>query len=244
MSSAPFFFARPEIILEGSLTLDPQDAYHLRVRRCRAGDRITVGDGFGRLFEARIENLAQEVTARIESVSHVPAPVPHLSVFQGLAKGAKIDWLIEKLVELGVDRVAIFAASRSVPTWDGPKAQTQNERWRRVALAAAKQSRRAWLPKIEGPLTLDQVADLTPGFDAAFVADPGAQRSLREELPATSPDTVAVVIGPEGGLGPAEELRLVDAGAHAVNLGPQILRAETAGLAVASAIMFHYGRFG
>ena len=243
--TGPYFFADPASIFENRLTLSGADARHLAVRRARPGEIVHVGDGSGTIFEARLESIEEnEVTASILSARQVPAPSPGVTVLQGLAKGTKVDWAVEKLVELGVDRVAVFTSGRSVPVWDRAKSEAAAKRWQRIALAAAKQSRRAWLPEVLGPLKTQGAVQLVKRAPMALVAAPEAELGLREAIEGEPPAEVLLVVGPEGGLADHEVDVFVDAGATAVDLGSQILRTETAGLALAAAVMFHFGRFG
>lgn len=241
----PFFFTDPALISEIGLELTGTDAHHLAVRRARIGDHITVGDGAGRILQARIESVSSTaVSAVILSAEQLPAHRPQVTVLQGLAKGSKVDWAIEKMVELGVDRVAIFASGRSVPLWDEAKNRAALERWHRVAHAAAKQSRRAWQPVIEGPLTSAQAQSMVGAASRALVGDPEAAMSLKQALLADPGDEVVLIVGPEGGLEAAEIAAFGAAGAIAVGMGSQILRTETAGMAMAAIVMFQAGRFG
>lgn len=241
----PFFFADASLISESSLELTGADAHHLAVRRARPGDRITVGDGAGRVLEAQIEEMSSAaVRAVILSSEQFLAHRPRVTVLQGLAKGSKVDWAIEKMVELGVDRVVIFASGRSVPVWDEAKGRAVLERWHRVAYAAAKQSRRAWLPVIRGPLTSEQARDLVAEAPTALVGDPKSSVGLRQALLGDLGDEVMLLVGPEGGLDALEIETFAGAGATPVNMGIQILRTETAGIAMASVVMFQVGRFG
>lgn len=240
------FFTDPSLISETALTLTGPDAHHLHVRRARPGEVIHVGDGAGRVLDAVIDSIdGQTVAATIQNDSFVAPPETRITVFQGLAKSGKVDWVVEKLVELGVDKVVVFAAGRSVPVWDDSKARSVRARWERVAHAASKQSRRAWLPAIGGPLGRAEMLEQVRAIPAVLVADPQAEVSLRAVLADLGPVPEAgIVIGPEGGLEREEIGQLIDAGATAAGLGAQILRTETAGLAVAAVLMHHFRRFG
>lgn len=240
------FFTDPASLTASTLTLWGIDAHHLKVRRARPGDRIEVGDGAGRVAEAAIDSIEPgRVEASILRVHTVAAPVTRLTVFQGLAKSGKVDWAVQKLVELGVDEVAVFAAGRSVPVWDRSKAKEMGIRWQGVAYAASKQSRRAWLPTVSGPLDRDELVARVAALPAVLVADPDSDTTLRAVLTDLGDlPEVGVVVGPEGGLTREEVGALIDAGAGPVSLGHQILRTETAGFALAAVLMHHIGRFG
>lgn len=198
----------------GSPALAPDDAHHLgRVLRLRAGDLVTVADGRGAWRPCTF--APPGALEPVGDVVHEPAPVPALTVALAVTKGERPEVAVQKLTELGVDRVLLFHARRSVARWEGERAQRHLERLRRVAREASVQSRRVWLPEI-GPL-----ADLASvlALPGAALADPGgAPPSLAHPV---------VVVGPEGGF--TEEERAL--AARTVALGPLVLRAETAAMA-------------
>lgn len=199
----------------GVPVLDDGDRHHLeRVRRVRPGDPFTVSDGHGRWRACRFGPDVEPV-GPIE-VDEEPAPA--LTVAFALVKGDRPELVVQKLTELGIDRIVAFTARRSVVRWDGAKADKQVERLRRVAREAAMQCRRTRLPEVAPLATFAEVLAL-PG---AAVADRGGE-PLSLERP-------TVLIGPEGGWAP-EERALV---ATTVGLGDQVLRAETAALTAAA----------
>lgn len=241
----PYFFTEPARIGDTEIVLEGADAHHLQVRRARAGDHVQIGDGRGSIYQARLQTLTPtQVKARILGVRHFPKPDPEVTVFQGLAKGSKIGWVVAKLVELGVDEVVIFVSGRSVPLWDEQKSAVMLARWQRIALAASKQSLRPWLPGLRGPVGQEEAALAVSGLGRAVVGDPTAEASLRRALEAESSSGVGLIVGPEGGLGAGEIARFQSAGAIPASMGSSILRTETAGFALACATMFHLGRFG
>lgn len=205
---------------------------------------MTLGDGAGEIFDALITHIdAKEVTLDVTASRRVERPKPHVSVLQGLSRSGKVDWVVAKLVEIGVDEVSIFSAERSVARWDDSRKAKALARWESIALEAAKQSHRAWLPTVRGPLTVDEAAASGSLAELYLVAHPGAERGLREALVET-PGSAVIVIGPEGGLSPSEIAKFEKAGASAVDLGGQILRTETAALVVVSAMFFRFERLG
>ena len=232
------------------------DAHHLTVvRRARAGDRVCVSDGAGTIVEGRVA-LLSPVAVEVERLDEqrLPKPSPAVRVFQALAKGAKIDLVVQKLVELGVDEVVVFASGRSVPRWDPPKRGQMAGRWATIAREAAKQSRRAWLPRVVGPVAAAEAALMVRGLQGrglALLADEASTTRLSAVLrapeaafAATLHDEFAVIVGPEGGLTGGEHAAFTLAGAVAFSLGPQILRTETAALAAAALVLHHAGRLG
>ena len=195
------------------------------------------------MFDARVEGAGpSKVSATVISETLVPRPTPRLSVAQGVAKGRKVDLVVEKLVELGVDEIVVFHSGRSVPIWDDDRRKGAAERYRALARAAAKQSRRAWLPDIRGPVDRDELVRLCGQAGRCFVASPSARSSFREALGSRRDNELMVIVGPEGGLADAEIEDLAGAGAVPIKLGPQILRSETAALVVAAIALSELGR--
>ena len=193
--------------------LERDDDHHLRrVLRLRVGAPLTVGDGRGRW---RVAVLQAEGVEPAGPVQEAPAPEPRLSVGFALVKGAKPELVVQKLTELGVDRIVPLRAARSVVRWDEAKAATAVERLRLVARAAAAQSHRPHLPEVAA------VTDL-----ADLAATSGAALATRGGGPLATAHTT-LLVGPEGGWTP-EELGI---GLPTVDLGPNVLRAETAAIA-------------
>jgi 16S rRNA (uracil1498-N3)-methyltransferase len=193
--------------------LDDEDRHHLeRVLRLRDGEEVTASDGRGGWRACAF--VAGGTLRPVADVEHVPAPSPPITVAFALTKGEKPETAVQKLTELGVDRIVPFAAGRSVARWDGDRAARHVARLRKVAQEAAMQCRRAHLPVI------DEVVDF-----AAAAALPGACLADAGGAP-PSLDRPVILIGPEGGWTDDER----GAGLPAVGLGAQVLRAETAAI--------------
>lgn len=197
--------------------MGPGDRHHLeKVLRLRAGEVVTAADGAGRW---RLCRLAAGTGFGLEPDGEVtiePAPFPELTVAFAPTKGDRPEWAVQKLTELGVDRIVPLVAARSVVRWTGDRAASAVERLRRVAREAAMQSRRAWLPVIEAVAAFEAVA---PRPGAAMAVGGGAGPTLATRL---------VLVGPEGGWAPDE----LSAGLPAVGLGTSgVLRTETAAVA-------------
>jgi 16S rRNA (uracil1498-N3)-methyltransferase len=194
-------------------TLDGGDRHHLeRVLRLRPADVITVSDGQGGW---RPCGLGPELRP-LGPVQHDQRPRPPIGVGFALVKGDRPELVVQKLTELGVDRIAPFAAIRSIVHWDPAKAARHHARLTAVALAAAMQSRRTWLPEVAPVADFAEVVTQTAG--AALAHRAGAAPSLA---------TPFLLVGPEGGWAD-EELAV---GLPTVDLGPHVLRAETAAIA-------------
>lgn len=192
--------------------LDAEAQHHLaRVRRLREGDPMTVTDGRGHWRSCAFSSDGDPVPSG--EVVVVDAPEPLITVAFALTKGDRPDLTVQKLTELGVDRIVAFRAERSVVRWDRAKEAKQLERWRAIVRGAVEQSHRCWLPEIAG------IADV------AELAALGAVRVDRGGGPPRLAHGV-VAVGPEGGWSEAERRALP----IAVGLGPHVLRAETAAL--------------
>jgi 16S rRNA (uracil1498-N3)-methyltransferase len=244
-TTGPHFFVGPGQLDGDVAVLRGTEGRHLAVvLRARPGDPVSLADGSGRLYQAAVTQVAgDDVRLRIVALHDVPPLLPPLAVVHGLPKGRKLDDVIQRLTELGVDRIAPVHSRRGQARLSGDRAARAGARWRAIALAAAKQSRRAHLPQIE------DVGEWTDAFSAGtrgVVLWEASTRPLAGALTAAlagaGNDTELVLaVGPEGGL-TEEEVRacgLVDA-----SLGATVLRTETAALVAAAAAAYHLGRLG
>lgn len=221
--------------LDDECTLTGDAAHHLqRVRRVRAGEVLTGADGHGRWrtydvvanhADGGARGLALRATSEVIREPHL---TPALTVAFALTKGERPELAVQKLTELGVDTIVLMRAARSVVKWDDAKATTAITRLRAIAREAGAQSRRARLPVLDGPVLPSALA----GRVGLLVGD-GRGVAAHELVLPTSGEWV-IVIGPEGGFDATELEQFGDAPRVAV--GPFVLRAETAALAVASAV--------
>ena len=245
------------------VTLTGAEARHATtVRRLRVGEAVELVDGAGLRVGGTVAATAKDaLSVQVADVRREPPPTVRLVLVQALAKGGRDEQAVETATELGVDAVVPWQAERSVSIWTGPKVARGQERWSAVVLAAAKQSRRAWVPAVRAPLTS---RELVPAV-ASTVAAGGAVLVLHEQasvplgaarLPLAgdlvlggaagavhAPD-VAVVVGPEGGISDAEVAALEGAGAQPVLVGPHVLRTSTAGPAALAVLAQRLGRWG
>ncbi len=214
-----------------------------RVLRLRIGAAITLFDGLGGEWSAQITSIARtNVRARCIEHSAVERESPlTITLLQSLARGEKMDWVIQKATELGVARIIPLTAERSVVQIDDERAPRRLAHWQAVAASACEQSGRNRLPVISGPLAFAAAcnADLP---SARLVLDPEASRPLASAL--GDETQVAVLIGPEGGLTTTELDGAQHSGFVSVSLGPRVLRTETAAVAALTAIQLTAGDFG
>lgn len=228
------FFAKP--LGADSAVLPADEAAHaLKVLRLKAGDACQALLN-GALYEARIAVTSPEVTLTL--LAQLPSPEPTLQVtlYQGLPKGDKMEYIAQKCTEAGITRIVPVLFSRCVAKWETKDGEKKRLRWERIAAEAAKQSGRALAPQVEAPVTLKQLCAQLPQYDLALLPWEEQQgNGIRQQWDGQS--RVAVIIGPEGGISGEEVSLLEAAGARPVTLGPRIFRTETAGLAALIALM-------
>ncbi|MFJ8582425.1 16S rRNA (uracil(1498)-N(3))-methyltransferase [Micromonospora sp. NPDC093277] len=243
--SAPLFLV--EALPTGdTLTLDGPEGHHAAtVQRLRVGEELLLADGRGGTAGAVVTAVGRgALDLAVASRAYVDAPVPRLVVVQGIAKGDRGELAVQAMTEVGVDEIVPWAASRSVTQWRGDRGVRAREKWAATAREAAKQARRAWLPVVAGSPdeSTATVARRIAGAAAAFVLHEEAdERLTTADLPRTG--EIVLVVGPEGGIAPAELSAFREAGAHTVRLGPSVLRTSTAGVAALSVLATRLSRW-
>ena len=236
LDGAPLFLL-DEVPTAEELLVDGAEGRHaVDVLRLAAGERVKVGDGRGVVAEGDVVDAGPSgLRVRVVARHEVPAPSPELVLVQALPKGDRGPLAVELATELGVDRIVPWTAARCVTRWRDERADKGVARWRSVARAAAKQSRRPRLPEVTDPVSTREVCGLLGDADLAVVLHEQAREPLAR-LAVPSSGTVVVVVGPEGGLTDGEVVAFRAAGARAVRLGPEVLRTSTAGAAALAAL--------
>ena len=234
------FFADDAGIVNGLARLEAEDAQHaLRVLRLKEGAQVHLFCG-GEAWLAEIADASDGVTVRVLSPLKSPEATLGVTLYQGVPKGDKMDYIVQKCTEAGVRRIVPVNMPRCVARLEA-KADKKLIRWNRIAREAAKQAFRPVTPEIAPPLEMRHLPQALAAHQLALVpwedARDGALRSL------ITPDIqdLALIIGPEGGMSEADVAPLLTAGAKAVTLGPRIFRTETAGLAAIVAAMAFSG---
>lgn len=218
----------------GELILPEHEIHHaLHVKRLRDGEEIEIFDGRGHSAVARATVNKKQIRCRLAGdIRTTPAPPNILQLAAALPKADRSDQLLDSVSQLGMHTVWWIDFRRSVVKVDGT---SKVEKWRRIAIESAKQSRRNWLMNIRGPFSLDEFLSTCSG--AMLFADPSAPQHLADWAAARPPlPLVTIFIGPEGGLTADEIQKLRDHGAEPIGLGPHILRIETAATAAAAAM--------
>jgi 16S rRNA (uracil1498-N3)-methyltransferase len=226
------------------VTLTGPEGHHAAtVRRLRAGERADVTDGAGTLVEGIVATVGRDsVTLDVRAVHTVPAPEPRLTVAQALPKGDRGELAVELMTEIGVDVIIPWSAERSITRWQAERGEKALARWRSTAREAAKQSRRPWLPEVTELSTTAALAKRVATAARAIILEADAPDRLHAvSLPGEG--EVLLVVGPEGGISPAERASLRDAGAVEARLGPTVLRTSTAGVAAAAVLLSRAGRW-
>lgn len=234
---------------EGQFSLSPEESAHLaRVLRKKPGDEVRLFDGVDRSYRGVLETVTPErVSGRI-LVELVSGQAPYfLRLFQAVPKGDMFEWLIEKATELGVSEIVPLQTLRSVARVPADRSAAKRARWEKIARAAAAQCGRTDVPVLSAPLDFDAALDRIKKGEIFLLAWEGEEtKTLKSALSAIkeigrTPEPVNVMIGPEGGFDPAEVERARDRGAEIVSLGPRILRTETAGIFLASSLLYEFG---
>ncbi len=244
------FFISPADLRGEWAQLDASQSHHIdKVLRLKAGDQVRVFDGEGREFIAVLgpshgECVEVKILYQAENYGETRL---RLSLIQALPKGEKMDFIIQKAVEIGVADIYPVLSERSVVRLDGERAVKKVGRWQTVAREACKQCRRSCIPLIHPIQNLSGVLQQIDFHTIIMLYEGNSSFSLKQVLKretTAQPTQMAIIIGPEGGFAPHEVEKARQTGAVTVGLGPRILRTETAGLVAASIIFYEYDELG
>ena len=227
----PRFYCPSPLATGLNLSLPPGAARHVQVLRLQPGDAITLFNGEGGEFEATVTRMGRSDVEVEVGAHHAIEREAHRSVhlLVGITANERMDWLVEKATEMGVASITPLVAERSVLKLKGERAEKKLAHWQGVAVAAAEQCGRNRVPPIHPAVTLTEwLKKSAPGERWVLSLSGGTQPVSRQ----VSQEPVTVLSGPEGGLSRGEESAALTAGFAPVSLGPRVLRAETAPLAV------------
>lgn len=238
------FFIDPSQVEETKIRILGSDVNHMKnVLRMHVGERVTVSDGEGITYLCTVEDYEEKTAIlHIESQEMSTSELPsEICLFQGLPKQEKMEWIVQKSVELGVSKVVPVSMKRCVVKLDAKKAAKKQERWQEIAKSAAKQSGRSVVPTVENVMSFKESLEEAKKFDIVLVPYECAEgmaetKALIENI--QPGQSIGIFIGPEGGFEEAEIEILLAQGAHTITLGKRILRTETAGLTTLSVLMF------
>ena len=233
----PRFYC-PQPLAEGALiTLPASVAHHAWVLRLQPGAELVLFNGEGGQYTARLAAVDKKgATAELVKFVDRECELPYrLTLAQALPEGTKMDWIIEKAVELGVAAVQPLAAQRSVVRLSAERAEKRHAHWQAVIVAAAEQCGRNRIADL-APLASLHNWLAAPAPEQRILFSPRATMSLTEWARQAGAGPVCLMVGPEGGFSDEEEAAALRADAIAVSLGPRVLRTETAGLAALAAL--------
>ena len=236
------FYIEKEQLSENTALITGEEAQHIsRVLRMKKGDEVTLCDGEGNFYEARLTDFNEKsVEAEILSMRRAETePRVKLSIFQGVPKNPKLETIVQKLTEIGATAVVPMDTQRAVAKLDK---SAKVERLRKIAREAAKQSKRGIIPTVSDTMSFKDAIKEAAKADLMIIAyEEEHETSLKSALQGKTPESVSVLIGPEGGFEKEEVEKAVALGAVSVTLGKRILRTETAPIAISSAILYELG---
>ena len=236
------FFVSEEQINGENAYIEGGDVNHIvNVLRMKPGEELLISvkgdwDYLCKIVDIETDSVNLKV---LESMEQRELPV-NITLLQGIPKSDKLEMIIQKAVELGVSEIIPVKTKRVVVKIDEKKADTKVNRWNAIAESAAKQSKRSIIPKVSGPMSIDNALEIVKDFGVKLIPYENADgidktRKILDSMDKTK--DIAVFIGPEGGFEEAEVERIKNSGFEVITLGKRILRTETAGLALLSNIM-------
>jgi len=241
-----YFYSPPHCIQNTTLSIDGREARHLLgALRCQEGDIVTVVDGCGHEFDVSVESISGvsidgKILGRRTNRSELSRQIV---LAQGLGRGSRFDLVVEKATELGVHTILPFQSERSSPVYTTERIERKMTRWRNIAIAAMKQSKRSRLPHIAPLSSFETILSSGMVYDLCLVASETEQDQGLRNVCANQEtiETILVLVGPEGGFNPEEIDLARTAGFHTISLGPRRLRAETAGILVVALLAYEFG---
>ncbi|MGM0502657.1 MAG: 16S rRNA (uracil(1498)-N(3))-methyltransferase [Bacillota bacterium] len=245
------FFVDPEDVRGDIVIIRGQDVKHItRSLRLGAGDKITVADGLENKYLVELTATKEQFVEGkiIEQLAVDAESDVNVTLLQGLPKSKKMDLIVRKCTELGIDQVIPMETEHTVVKLKPSKAQRRQKRWQKIAKSAAKQSQRTKIPKVGELIDFAQGLELAADYDLAVVPWVGEkEQGLKEFLQSEKGSglkNILIMIGPEGGFSPAEIEQAQSAGVEPVLLGPRTLRTETAGMAALTMLLYEFGDVG
>jgi len=238
----PRFYC-PQVLVPGTTAELPADvAHHLHVVRLSAGERLTLFNGEGGQYAVTLVELCKKrATVHIDAFEAVEVETPYaVTLAQALPEGSKMDWIVEKAVELGTAAIQPLAAQRSVVRLSGERLEKRQTHWEGVIVSASEQCGRNRLVRLHALAEFRNWL-AAPSPAPRILLTPRATESLANWARTGGPQAVTVMIGPEGGFTQEEEDAALAAGAIALSMGPRVLRTETAGLAALALLAGAWG---
>lgn len=242
----PRIYTPQTITADQTIELEVGASRHLfTVLRLKAGAPLVLFDGSGREFDACLdgtENLKARVQTGSERISRSESPL-RVTLAQGISRGERMDFTLQKAVELGVAEIIPILTERSVVRLDEKQAARKREHWQQLVIAACEQSGRVCVPVVHTPVALDSLFSANPPHNSKLLLEPDADSVISGLSPPVN-NQILLLVGPEGGLSDAEIMAARQASFTPVRLGPRVLRTETAALVALSLLQARWGDLG
>lgn len=244
-----FFVGKQNINLENNTCIiEGEDVKHIsKVLRCRIGEELEVCDNDNNEYICEITNIdkSQVELNILECVDIKRESDLKIKLYQGLPKGPKMEMILQKLTEVGVDEIILVQTKRTVVKVDDKKEDKKIERWERIIYEAAKQSKRGKIPRLRGVLSFKEALDdmKTNDFNIAPYENERT-KSIKQAIKCVDIKNIGIFVGPEGGFEDTEIKDIEEIGGQSVSLGPRILRTETASLVASSIVLYELSDLG
>jgi 16S rRNA (uracil1498-N3)-methyltransferase len=227
--------------LNSEAVLDGAEAHHLiHVLRAEIGEPIEVFNGSGEIWKGEILQIEPGAVrlSRLQLLGKEVPSVYRVILIQSMCKSDKLEWILQKATELGIAEIHLLDAERSVVKLPAQRYPNRMERWNRIIMNAAKQSRRSVLPRLFSPVPCPALYQQVQADTKLLLSENETQNRLKKALRTMSTGSIAVAVGPEGGWTLAEEALFRQNGFQSVSLGPNILRTETAAISILSVLNY------
>ena len=244
-----FFVDRKNINLENNTcTIIGEDVKHIsKVLRCKIGEELEVCDKENNEYICEITGISKETVELdiLEKIEIKRESDLKIKLYQGLPKGPKMEMILQKLTEVGVDEIILVQTKRSVAKVDDKKEDKKFERWERIIYEAAKQSKRGKIPKLRGVLSFKEALEDMKNNDANLCPYENERTvSIKRAIKDIDINNIGIFVGPEGGFAEEEIEKIQEIGSNVVSLGPRILRTETASVVASSIVLYELSDLG
>ncbi|CEN79557.1 16S rRNA (uracil(1498)-N(3))-methyltransferase [Paraclostridium sordellii] len=244
-----FFVEKKNVNLENNICIiEGEDVKHIsKVLRCRVGEELEICDNDNNEYICEITNIDKsEVQLNIiDKVDIKRESDLKIKVYQGLPKGPKMEMILQKLTEVGVDEIILVQTKRTVVKVEDKKEDKKIERWERIIYEAAKQSKRGKIPKLRGILSFKEaLSDMNKNDLNIAPYENERTKSIKQAIKGQDINNIGIFVGPEGGFEDTEIKAIEDIGGQSVSLGPRILRTETASLVASSIVLYELSDLG
>lgn len=244
-----FFVEKKNVNLENNTCIiEGEDVKHIsKVLRCRVGEALEICDNDNNEYICEITNIDKsEVQLNIiDKVDIKRESDLKIKVYQGLPKGPKMEMILQKLTEVGVDEIILVQTKRTVVKVEDKKEDKKIERWERIIYEAAKQSKRGKIPKLRGILSFKEaLSDMNKNDLNIAPYENERTKSIKQAIKGQDINNIGIFVGPEGGFEDTEIKAIEDIGGQSVSLGPRILRTETASLVASSIVLYELSDLG